>query len=81
MTAFGFNVVVADSAEEALGEIESLIPAGPKDAKYIALNDTTVTFNLDDSVLKNREYTIRFANNDPNNDHFVNVLLFHTGDA
>lgn len=76
-----------DGAQQAVGigidgtDGESLIPAGPKDASYVALNDKVVPFNLDDSVSKEETYTIRFANTDPNNDHFVNVLLFHARDA
>jgi hypothetical protein len=76
-----------DGAQQAVGigvdgvNGESLIPAGPKDSRYVALNDKVVPFNLDDSVSKNDTYTVRFANNDDTNDHFVNVLIFHARDA
>lgn len=53
---------------------ESLIPAGPRGSNYIALNDKTLTFNLDDDVSKGEEYEFRFANTDTEQDHYVNVI-------
>ena len=58
---------------------EALIPAGPKGAKYIGLNDKVLEFNLDDPVFKGEEYTIKFANNDGSQDHFINAIIFLDG--
>lgn len=53
---------------------ESLVPAGPKGSKFVALNDKVLTFNLADAVAKNDTYTFEFVNTDEENDHFVNVI-------
>lgn len=69
-----------DGAQQAAGigvrgtQGESLIPAGPSGVKFLGLNDKVLTFSLDDGVRKDESYTFRFANTDPDNDHFVNVI-------
>lgn len=69
-----------DGAQQAAGvgvrgtDGEALIPAGPSGSKFIALNDKTLTFNVDDTVAKEDEYTFRFANSDPDTPHVVNVI-------
>jgi len=71
-----------DGAQQAVGvgvkgvDGESLIPAGPSGARYVALNDKVLEFPLNDQVSKGESYTIEFANNDSEQDHFINVLLF-----
>jgi len=71
-----------DGAQQQVGvsvtgvDGEALIPAGPKGAKYIGLNDKVLEFNLDDRVSKGDEYTIDFANNDQSEDHFINTIIF-----
>lgn len=71
-----------EGAQQAVGvgvdgtNQESLVPAGPKDAKYIGLNDKVLEFRVNDDVAKGEEYTIRYANNDQSEAHFVNVLVF-----
>ena len=54
---------------------ESLIPRGPSGAQFVAFNDEVIRFNLNEPIQKNEEITIKFANNDEENPHFVNVLL------
>ena len=54
---------------------ESLIPRGPSGAQFVAFDDEVIRFNLNEPIQKNEEITIKFANNDEENPHFVNVLL------
>ena len=54
---------------------ESLIPRGPSGAQFVAFNDEVIRFSLNEPIQKNEEITIKFANNDEENPHFVNVLL------
>lgn len=65
--AVGIGLDTADS--------QSLIPRGPKDAKYLAYNDQVLSFDVNESVGDDEEIQIRFVNND-SADHFVNVEIF-----
>ena len=71
-----------DGAQQAVGvgvsgvDGESLIPAGPTGARYVALNDKVLEFELSDTVSKGEQYNLQFANNDETEDHFINALIF-----
>lgn len=41
---------------------EALVPYGPRDVKYVALDDKTITFDLDYDVDKGETVTVRFIN-------------------
>lgn len=57
---------------------ESLVPFGPSGAKYIALDNVTVPFELDYGVEKGQTLTVRYVNNrvasDPNDPAEVQAL-------
>lgn len=52
---------------------ERLFPRNKED-EYVAANDFSTQFDLRSSISANSELVAHFANNDPNNDHFVNVI-------
>lgn len=52
---------------------ERFFPRNAED-EYIAANDFTHPFDLRTSVDADETLTAEFINNDPNNDHFVNVI-------
>ena len=54
---------------------ENLIPRGPRDASFVAFDDETLDFGLNELVQKNERITIKYANNDAENDHFLNVII------
>ena len=54
---------------------EALIPRGPSGTQFIAFNDEVLRFRVNVPLEKNETITIKFANNDDVEDHFVNVVL------
>lgn len=54
----------------------SLIPRGPSGANFLAYDDQVLSFAINANVQDDDEIEIRYINND-NNDHFVNVEIFH----
>lgn len=52
-----------------------LVPQGPSGTRFIGFDNEVVRFGLNEPVEKERSFTVRFANNDPDNAHFVNVVL------
>lgn len=46
-----------------------------EDPPFIAFDNEVVTVNLNEDVESGEPVEARFINNDPNNDHFINVLL------
>lgn len=75
-----------DGAQQALGiglrgtQGEQLIPRGPSPTQFTGLNDKTVTYEQDYPVQSGETLTVRYANNDPEQEHFANVILFITED-
>ena len=54
---------------------EALVPRGPSGTQFIAFNDEVLRFRVNVPLEKNETITIKFANNDDVEDHFVNVVL------
>ena len=73
-----------DGAQQALGiglrgtDGEQLIPRGPSPTQFTGLNDKTLTYEQDYPVQSGDTLTVRFANNDPEEEHFANAILFIT---
>lgn len=70
-----------DGAQQAVGagvrtpDDARLVPRGPGQRDYLAFNDKVLTFDVNEPVHKSEELKVRFINNDPENDHFINVVL------
>lgn len=54
---------------------ESLIPRGPRDANFVAFDDETIEYNLNESLQDADTVEIALVNNDAQ-DHFLNVGVF-----
>lgn len=52
-----------------------LVPQGPSGTRFVGFDNEVIRFGLSEPVEKNASFEIRFANNDVNNPHFVNVVL------